>query len=370
MLLLAISVAVSLVLYVARRDVAVGSLLMARLLLALLMGIPLGPMMSIKIALWSSLVLEACAYLQHPFRLAAAASIITVVLLFQQRFRVWGESVEPPPLQLVVAACAWLAGLAVVTCTLQRFVDMIIDERRTVERLDQAVRQLTIANLGFQKVASNVQEQSAEDERKRITREIHDSIGYALTNLIMMMEAAVRLAPETAVRLRELLAQAREEAQLGLSETRRALSILRAIGQHEVRGLSAIHRLVTIFSQATGVDVQVNYCNAAQSFGTEADRAIYRMVQEGLTNAFRHGRATLIRLHFWQEPDGLRVILWDNGPAGGNVTEGIGLSGMRERMVNIGGELRFGRMADGFEVSAWIPLENAGDHGDHLISVG
>jgi signal transduction histidine kinase len=369
-LLLVVSIALSLVLYIARREVAVGSLLVARLLLALLIGIPLGPMLSIKLALWSSLVLEACAYLHHPARLPAAAAIIAVELLFQQSFRAWGEPVAPPPLQFVVAAGAMLAGIAVVICTFQHFVEMFMDERRKVAQLDEAVRQLTSANLGFQKVASCAQEQSAEDERKRITREIHDSIGYALTNLIMMMEAAVRLAPETAIRLRELLVQGREEAQLGLTETRRALSILRSVGQREVRGLSAIHRLVSIFGQATGVDVQVSYCNAAQSFGTEADMAIYRMVQEGLTNAFRHGRATLIKLHFWQEPDGLRVILWDNGTAGGNVIEGIGLSGMRERIMNIGGELQFGRIADGFELSAWIPLEGEGDHGDPLIGVG
>ena len=63
-----------------------------------------------------------------------------------------------------------------------------------MERLDEAVGRLTSANLTFQDLASTAQERSAEDERKRITREIHDAIGYALTNLIMTMEACMRLA--------------------------------------------------------------------------------------------------------------------------------------------------------------------------------
>lgn len=357
LLLLAICIVVSLVLFITRRDVVVAPLLVSRLVLVLLIGIPLGPAMPVKLALWSSLVLEACGYLGRHARLPAAAAIIIIVLLFQHPFKVWGESVLSPPLPLVVAACAWLLGITAVACSLHRFIDMIIDERRTASRLDQAVRQLTEANLGFQKVASAVREQSAEDERKRISREIHDSIGYALTNLIMMMEAAIRLAPEEDIRLRDLLARAREEAQLGLNETRRALRMLRAITQDEVRALSAIQRLVTIFRQSTGVEVQVNYCNAPQSFGMEADQTIYRMVQEGLTNAFHHGRATLIRLQFWQEPNAIRVILWDNGSGGEDVTEGIGLSGMRERIEHVGGTLRFGRVVNGFELSAWIPLE-------------
>ncbi len=368
--LLGLSVPVSLLLFLARRDAVRSPLVAARLVLVLLIGIPLGPTVPVKVALWTSLILETCGYLSLAGCLPASFGVITVVLLFQHPFRVWGEPVQSPSVVFVVAAGAWLAGLAVLVRTLRRFAGMITEERQAKSRLDEAVRQLTMASLGFQKVASTVQERSAEDERKRITREIHDSIGYALTNLIMMMEAALRLAPEEAARLRTLLTQARDEAQLGLSETRRALHLLRAVEQVELRGLSAIQRLVTVFREATGVEVQVNYCNAALSFGAEADRAIYRMVQEGFTNAFRHGKATVIRLHFWQEMNKVRVVLWDNGTGGGNIAEGIGLSGMRERIERVGGTLQLGRVADGFELAAWIPLEGTGGHDEHLAGVG
>ncbi len=335
-------------------------ILAVRLCVVMILGRPFGDSMAIKLPLWTSMFLECGGFLPLPLSLPAQGAVFLVILFSQGPILIWGE-VQVAGMRAVelAAAAIYLLGLSVLLHLHRRSVSAIRMKSEQSERLDEAVRGLTLANLGFQKLASSAEERSADDERKRITREIHDSIGYALNNLIMMMEAATRLAAKDAYALRELLAQAREEAQTGLNETRKALRLLRGASQPQVHGLSAIHRLVSIFSSATGVEVKVDYCNADQSFGETIDLAVYRMVQEGMTNAFRHGHATLMRLHFWKDSSGVRVTLWDNGSAADGMKEGIGLSGMRERVERIGGHLRADTVPDGFQLSAWVPFAYA-----------
>ncbi len=88
-----------------------------------------------------------------------------------------------------------------------------------------------------------------------------------------------------------------------------------------------------------------------------------RIVQEGLTNAFRHGKATRVRINLWQTEGEILVSVLDNGRGiapGTSVTDGIGLAGMRERLAEYGGEIRLGPVVDGFELAATIPYAVGG----------
>ena len=89
----------------------------------------------------------------------------------------------------------------------------------------------------------------------------------------------------------------------------------------------------------------------------EVDQVVYRMIQEGLTNAFRHGKATLIHVRLWIFQVELIVRIHDNGQGSPEIKKGIGLQGMEERLKKIHGRLEAKNVADGFVVSAWIPLE-------------
>jgi signal transduction histidine kinase len=354
--------------FLSRRASLSLALISIGLILVIVIGLPLGGRIEIKLALWSTLFLEAAVALEPPLTLICQAVCLVVIMFFQGRISAWGQLVRGPEVVELIAATFFLAVLALVLHALRLFSAITTSQEGQLERLDEAVGRLTSANLSFQNLASTAQERSAEDERKRITREIHDAIGYALTNLIMTMEACMRLAPREATTLRQLLARAREEAQVGLNETRKALRVLRGWSPAKARGLLAVQQLVNLFSEATGVTVKTEYCNADMSSGEEKDIVIYRMIQEGLTNAFRHGHASLIKVKFWQEKDGITVTLWDNGIAGESYKEGIGLQGMRERVERIGGTLRVYRTVDGFELSTWLPLE--GGTGERTVVYG
>jgi len=350
---------------ISRRNLVSIMMIFIGLILVIIIGLPSGGKMALKLALWSILFLEVAAVFEPRLSLVCQAVLLVVIICFQQRLSAWGQAVSGPRLVDLFAAALFLALLALVLQVLRRFCNAITRQRQELVRLDEAVGRLTSANLGFQNLVSVAQERAAEDERKRITREIHDAIAYALTNLIMTMEACMRLTPKDSEQLRRLLALSREEAQVGLNETRRALRTLRDWSPPKPRGLPSIQQLVNLFSEATGVVVKTEYCNADLNFGEKTDVAVYRMIQEGMTNAFRHGHASQIKVKFWQEKGGISVTLWDNGTGEEGFTEGIGLQGMKERVENIGGTLRVCRTVDGFELSTWLPLEGgSGERSD------
>jgi signal transduction histidine kinase len=99
------------------------------------------------------------------------------------------------------------------------------------------------------------------------------------------------------------------------------------------------------------------------SFGAEKDRIAYRAVQEGISNALRHGRATEIGIQFSRQGTGVGIAIVDNGTGFDVLSEGFGLMGIRERVSQVGGTVEIrGEPGTGTRLSVWIPLE-ATDHG-------
>jgi signal transduction histidine kinase len=131
---------------------------------------------------------------------------------------------------------------------------------------------------------------------------------------------------------------------------------LRAVSARKIGNFEAIQRIAEAFQTATGVAVRIEYGNLPRFFGNGLDRFIYRFIQEGMTNAFRHGMATSIRVLFWVQDRTLSVTIHDNGRGANNLQEGIGLRGMRERVNEFSGTFKAANVADGFELIARIPI--------------
>jgi signal transduction histidine kinase len=229
-----------------------------------------------------------------------------------------------------------------------------------ITRLDEATQQLISANMGFQKYADSIEEKSAEEERKRITQEIHDTVAYTLVNIMMMLREASIICGKNR-KLRKIHDQVLVEAQTGLNETRRALRILRASRQSRISAASEIHKLTTAFANATGVQVCVEYGNVQESLEAGLYTCVFHMIQEGMANALRHGRATKIDVHLWQTDSELLLYLRDNGAGCGAIEEGMGLSGMRERIQSLGGSFTAGNAHEGFQISARLPCGESSD---------
>jgi signal transduction histidine kinase len=234
-----------------------------------------------------------------------------------------------------------------------------------IDRLNSTVVTLSNANKAFQTYAENVHYKSAEDERNRITREMHDTVGYALTNVIIMMDAGKILLKENPVALEGIFDRLKAQTDKALGETRQILYRLRDVPQPMLKGLQAIQHLVKSFQEVTNIEITFNMGNVPSSFGALIDVALLRLVQEGLTNAFRHGKADKITINFWLATDELRVSVWDNGqgfPFGKDLEIGIGLKGMQERFAFFGGLVVVENAMNGFLLQATIPFKNEEIH--------
>jgi len=224
-----------------------------------------------------------------------------------------------------------------------------------VVHLKEGVQQVVAANVGFQELAAAVEQTSMRRERLRITREIHDIVGYTLTNQTMVLQAAAVLLDRDHDKLRELLASAEESARAGLQEVRQALRQLRVGADKPVAFLNRLTHLCRTFEHATGVRVELSGAQTPDNLPPTLELVLYRMIQEGLTNAFLHGKAGRVSVGLTLDEAALTVHLADNGVGAGSVTEGIGLSGMRERLTPFGGTLDYRGGAHGFTIRARIP---------------
>jgi signal transduction histidine kinase len=350
------SAAASAGMLVVRRRPFLLVLLAARAAFLLLLMAFVAPYRGVTAALVCAAALEAGVYEPFPRGLVAGASLSVLSA-------VPALALHAP---LAAAEAVLLGGAtAALASFMTRHRERLIGAAAENARLDAAVGQLSQANLGYQSYAQSAEQRSTLSERQRVTREIHDVVGYTLTNSIMMMEAATDMVRKDPEQVGKLIETARRNAEAGLQDVRRALRALRAQDIEAERGLRAIVKLVHLFELASGVEVQCELGNLPWSLGDDVDEALYHFVQEGLVNAFRHGKASQVRVMFWIQDGELRATIRDNGRGAVDAVDGIGLAGMRERLSALGGTLSAGNAAGGFQVAAAIPVAfGAGGGGD------
>ena len=143
-----------------------------------------------------------------------------------------------------------------------------------------------------------------------------------------------------------------------LREVRGVVRQLRDKAERGFRGIERWTALANVFHEATGVIVTMDHPANFPQIVNELDEMIYRLIQEGMINAFRHGRATVIWVRIWMERDHLCVLISDNGGGAKVVGEGFGLLGMQERVHALGGRLSWRTSPGaGFDLAVEIPFE-------------
>jgi len=192
-----------------------------------------------------------------------------------------------------------------------------------------------------------------EGERQRLARELHDEIGQELTGLVLQLEYAVKTAPPE---LATHLSSTREGARASLEDVRRVASRLRPEALDDLGLRSAITNLCERVSEHAGFTVGRSIASDLPRLSKEAELVIYRVAQESLTNAARHSEATKVRLALEPENGGVRLTVADNGRGMGQAHEGAGITGMRERAILVGADLRLSPAPEGgVSISLTVP---------------
>ncbi|MEU6085540.1 histidine kinase [Streptomyces sp. NPDC047085] len=206
------------------------------------------------------------------------------------------------------------------------------------------------------------------EERLRIARDLHDLLAHSITLIGVRTSVAAHVLNADPDRLdRAAVAQALDDiadtCRTARGELRTTLEVLREPDAPDARGpLPGLHGLAGLTRSVVGAEVRLTV--TAGEVPPAVGAAAYRIVQEALTNAVRHGgREDLtVDVRVSAEPGALRVLVRDDGTGGGGPgTPGFGLVGMRERARSVGGTVEAGPRENGagFEVTAVLPIDGA-----------
>ena len=200
------------------------------------------------------------------------------------------------------------------------------------------------------------------DERTRVARELHDIVAHAVSVMVVQAGAAEQVVLEDPQYAKQALASIRTSGSDALAEMRRLVAVLRDPTDvqplHPQPGVSAIDALAEEV-RAAGVDVTVDAAGAPSDLPAGLDLAVYRVVQEALSNVRQHADARHARVRVATEPGTLLVEVRDDGCGAAGAEPGHGLIGMRERVSLYGGSLRTETGPDGgFTVLASLPLDS------------
>lgn len=229
----------------------------------------------------------------------------------------------------------------------------------TVHHQNIVMNQMSLLNNKLQEYAKTHGEEAVMNERMRITRDMHDSCGYAFVNITAIIDAIMSNPEISGEQLSDTLLTVRNLASKGLKETRNTLHTIREMENPGSNTIDGIYEIQKIFEQVTGINVEIQSGNIKNSYGSTINSIIMHTMQEGLTNAIRHGRARNIFVSFWDDVNLLTMVIKDDGIGSKEVVKGIGLAGMEERLGKVHGVLEVSTpMEGGFRLEIKLPLVN------------
>ena len=196
-----------------------------------------------------------------------------------------------------------------------------------------------------------------EVERRRLARELHDETGQALTSILLGLKGLEeRLEGEEAL---EAAHELRELVVSTLQDVRRLAVELRPTALDDFGLVPALERLAESFGMQTGIQVDFEAALPDERLPEELETALYRIVQECLTNVVKHAQATRVSVLLTSRDGIAKAVVEDDGRGFGSETArdgGFGLIGMRERLALLGGRLEIESNETGTTIAAEVPL--------------
>jgi signal transduction histidine kinase len=194
-----------------------------------------------------------------------------------------------------------------------------------------------------------------EQERRRLSRELHDETGQALTSILLGLKA-IEDAQGTD-RFPKALADLRELVVATLQDVKRLAVELRPKALDDFGLLPALERLTTVFEEQTGIDTQLESRLQDARLPGEIETVLYRVVQEALTNVIKHARAERVSILLHETGSKVGVVIEDDGRGfdPDDVGDGLGLVGMQERVALLGGRVSLESSGAGTTIAVEVP---------------
>lgn len=256
----------------------------------------------------------------------------------------------PPTLDIIIGILFGLLALAIdyiVAMFLLKFYSTNIELSAALKQAEESRNQLKEA---YEQLTRT----KVYEERNRIARDIHDTAGHSMTTVIMQTEAAKLLIDDNPAEAKNRIISANIQARNALDQMRESVHLL--AGRGNMKALK--EDVEEIIAQTIdGTDVKARFDLDSVQPSEEGYRFIVNSLKELLANGIRHGRATAFYVELKDENGGIRLLVSDNGEGiTGEIKEGFGLRGIREKAEILGGSCSFtSEKGEGFETEIILP---------------
>jgi signal transduction histidine kinase len=312
------------------------------------------PLAMVALGFGAMILLEVASLVAAPRQPVGLYTTGLVVLVLVYALPRWGSGRE-----VVLGGVVILAAFA---------LSVVTDDTPAVDQVVGFAFLLLPAVIGasvrFRATARERQLQQVRSrERERLARELHDTVAHHVSAMVIRAQAGRVVAGTDPAAAVQALEGVEEEGARTLEEMRAMVAALRD-GEAGAElappaGVADLERLVRAPGGHLRVDLGLD--GELDALPPAVDAAVYRIVQESVTNAMRHAvDATEVVVRVTGEPRRVRVTVRDDGARAGRGRDGYGLAGLRERAALLGGELRAGPGADqGWRVEAELPRGRA-----------
>lgn len=233
------------------------------------------------------------------------------------------------------------------------------EAQKLYDKLKVSEEKLIYANNELEGYLHSIEEVTLLKERNRISREIHDSVGHALSTAMIQLSAMEAIAAKEGSSIRPMANNLRNFINESFQDVKKAVRELKPDEYDNYQGLLRIQEVCKNFEKMSGIEVKSIISKGEWSLSSKQINHIYRITQEVLSNSLRHGKATLIKVIMNFTDDEFVISFNDNGIGTDEIKEiGVGLKSIRERTEEINGIVDMkSSKGKGFFIKVIVPKE-------------
>ena len=231
----------------------------------------------------------------------------------------------------------------------------ILKQIQENEYINKKLSMVAMINKKMQKYVIVTEKFGEKNERKRLARELHDTIGHALAGMAVGVDACITMIDKNPQLAKAQLKIISKAIRKGMKDVRNSLNKMRPDFLQQYRLKEAIEKMKEEISDVTDLKINLNYQIDETGFDTKIEDILFRVIQESITNSIRYGLATVVDIDIYKENNLLCLKIKDNGKGCKAINYGFGLKQMVERVSQIRGDINF-YSENGFTTEIKIPL--------------
>lgn len=233
------------------------------------------------------------------------------------------------------------------------------EAQKLYDKLKVSEEKLIYANDELEGYLHSIEEVTLLKERNRISREIHDSVGHALSTAMIQLSAMEAIAIKEGSTIKPMASNLRSFINESFQDVKKAVRELKPDEYDNYQGLLRIQEVCKNFEKMSGIEVKTMISKGEWNLSTKQVNHIYRITQEVLSNSLRHGRSSLVKVIMNFTDDEFVISFNDNGVGVDEIKEtGVGLKSIRERVEEINGIVDMkSSKGKGFFIKVIVPKE-------------